>query len=426
MTQFDPYHKWLAIPPADQPPNYYRLLGIQDFENDPSIIEAAADQRIDFVQRMAKAEQAAAAHKVLTELSTARICLLSENKKSVYDDALRTPSSAFSNPLLDSDEPIGLVEIDDEEDLNRHVDSDDSDEWGESGGTYELNHAGTDETSSRPQVLYEPIDESESDVEILDEPGDVGLDPDDDLASDDLFDALMGNSGGPSPSRSKKKRRGSRTSPAKKSSPTKPTRKEDEVDFVYWKDQQRHVRELIAAKNFEQAKSVLDNMVAQTHPHLHQYVGWANRKFKEIESGNITTTKTSIDLGDWVDLVHWKDQQRQVRKLLLENNFDNATELLDEMAAQTHPKLHRYVGWANRKLSEISSGDVRHTGTSIDVNTLVDLNHWQEQQKIIRVLIKTRELDEAAQHLKTMASQTNPKLHQYVGWANRKLSEIQR
>ena len=26
--QFDPYHKWLGIPPEEQPPNYYRLLGV--------------------------------------------------------------------------------------------------------------------------------------------------------------------------------------------------------------------------------------------------------------------------------------------------------------------------------------------------------------------------------------------------------------
>ena len=25
---FDPYHKWLGIPPEDQPPHHYRLLGV--------------------------------------------------------------------------------------------------------------------------------------------------------------------------------------------------------------------------------------------------------------------------------------------------------------------------------------------------------------------------------------------------------------
>jgi len=31
---FDPYHKWLGIAPKDQPPHYYRLLGIDPFEGD--------------------------------------------------------------------------------------------------------------------------------------------------------------------------------------------------------------------------------------------------------------------------------------------------------------------------------------------------------------------------------------------------------
>src|SRR5687768_18381170 len=40
---FDPYHKWLAIPPEEQPPHHYRLLGIKLFESDPDVIESAAD-----------------------------------------------------------------------------------------------------------------------------------------------------------------------------------------------------------------------------------------------------------------------------------------------------------------------------------------------------------------------------------------------
>ena len=30
--EFDPYHQWLGIAPSDQPPNHYRLLGLQLFE----------------------------------------------------------------------------------------------------------------------------------------------------------------------------------------------------------------------------------------------------------------------------------------------------------------------------------------------------------------------------------------------------------
>jgi hypothetical protein len=28
----DPYDEWLGIPPKDQPPNHYRLLGLELFE----------------------------------------------------------------------------------------------------------------------------------------------------------------------------------------------------------------------------------------------------------------------------------------------------------------------------------------------------------------------------------------------------------
>ena len=35
---FDPYHKWLGISPKDQPPDHYRLLGIDRFESDLEVV----------------------------------------------------------------------------------------------------------------------------------------------------------------------------------------------------------------------------------------------------------------------------------------------------------------------------------------------------------------------------------------------------
>jgi hypothetical protein len=29
MSDFDPYYHWLGIAPKDQPPNHYRLLGVE-------------------------------------------------------------------------------------------------------------------------------------------------------------------------------------------------------------------------------------------------------------------------------------------------------------------------------------------------------------------------------------------------------------
>ena len=47
MTKpFDPYHTWLGIRPEEQPPNHYRLLALQPFEDNADTIEHAADQRM--------------------------------------------------------------------------------------------------------------------------------------------------------------------------------------------------------------------------------------------------------------------------------------------------------------------------------------------------------------------------------------------
>ena len=48
--KFNPYYKWLGIPPDQLPPNHYRLLGIAPLEDDPDVIEAAADQRISHLR----------------------------------------------------------------------------------------------------------------------------------------------------------------------------------------------------------------------------------------------------------------------------------------------------------------------------------------------------------------------------------------
>ena len=38
MTNFDAYYHWLGIPPKDQPPNHYRMLGIELFEDNRDVI----------------------------------------------------------------------------------------------------------------------------------------------------------------------------------------------------------------------------------------------------------------------------------------------------------------------------------------------------------------------------------------------------
>jgi hypothetical protein len=86
---FDPYHKWLGIPPAEQPPNHYRLLAINPFESDPDVIEGAADRLMAHLRSLQTGQQAELTQKMLNKISAAKLCLLRPEKKKEYDDALR-------------------------------------------------------------------------------------------------------------------------------------------------------------------------------------------------------------------------------------------------------------------------------------------------------------------------------------------------
>jgi serine/threonine protein kinase len=83
--RFDPYYKWLGIPPDEQPPNYYRLLGVKLFETDLDVIESAADRQMAHLRRFAGGRRAELSQRLLNEVSTAKNCLLDEQAKLAYD-----------------------------------------------------------------------------------------------------------------------------------------------------------------------------------------------------------------------------------------------------------------------------------------------------------------------------------------------------
>ena len=85
---FDPYYHWLGIPPSEQPPNQYRLLGIAAFEESPTVIENAADQRMAHLRTFQAGKHAAESQRLLNEVAAAKICLLSPENKSAYDKQL--------------------------------------------------------------------------------------------------------------------------------------------------------------------------------------------------------------------------------------------------------------------------------------------------------------------------------------------------
>lgn len=95
---FDPYHKWLAISPRDQPANHYRLLGTERFESDPDVIEGAADQRMAHLRSFQNGPNGQLVQQLLNEIAAAKVCLLNPTEKGAYDQRLRSESAPNASP----------------------------------------------------------------------------------------------------------------------------------------------------------------------------------------------------------------------------------------------------------------------------------------------------------------------------------------
>ncbi|MFM7071120.1 MAG: hypothetical protein ACKO38_04915 [Planctomycetota bacterium] len=93
---FDPYLNWLGIPPQEQPPDHYRLLGLSRFESDPRRIEAASDERMAEIRRYQSGPRMVYTQRLLKEISVARLCLLDIQSKASYDTVLRGRQSLNS------------------------------------------------------------------------------------------------------------------------------------------------------------------------------------------------------------------------------------------------------------------------------------------------------------------------------------------
>ena len=98
---FDPYYKWLGIPPKDQPPHFYRLLGIEDFETDVDVIENAAARLISQLRTYAIGPNSEDSHKLLNEVASARVTLLNPARKAEYDQSLTQSGRLAAGEILD-------------------------------------------------------------------------------------------------------------------------------------------------------------------------------------------------------------------------------------------------------------------------------------------------------------------------------------
>jgi WD40 repeat protein len=104
---FDPYHRWLAIPPDQRPPTLYQLLGVAAAETDPAVIEEAALRQASHVRIYQTGPYAKEGTRILNEIGQARATLLNPEKRKEYDARLAAAARPAVPPPLPPPLPIG-------------------------------------------------------------------------------------------------------------------------------------------------------------------------------------------------------------------------------------------------------------------------------------------------------------------------------
>lgn len=95
---FDPYFQWLGILPNEQPANWYRLLGLKLWEANAAAIEEASQKQSAIARQHLQGPHALLAQQVLTQIATAKQCLLNPSKKISYDQTLREQIQGIPKP----------------------------------------------------------------------------------------------------------------------------------------------------------------------------------------------------------------------------------------------------------------------------------------------------------------------------------------
>lgn len=98
MDDYDAYHLWLGIPPEEQPPSHYRLLGVRLFEQNVEVIRNAADRQRAHVKRLGINQYEKRGQDLLNEIEAAKICLLRPEKRIAYDEQLRIDLQGIDSP----------------------------------------------------------------------------------------------------------------------------------------------------------------------------------------------------------------------------------------------------------------------------------------------------------------------------------------
>ncbi|MBX7164961.1 MAG: hypothetical protein K1X74_01310 [Pirellulales bacterium] len=87
-TQIDVYRDWLGIAETARPLNYYQVLRLPQFEDDPAKVRAHYRKLNAHVRKYAAGEYAKQSQELLNELAKAMLCLTDRKRKGEYDASI--------------------------------------------------------------------------------------------------------------------------------------------------------------------------------------------------------------------------------------------------------------------------------------------------------------------------------------------------
>ena len=104
MDKSTAYHEWLGIPKTKQPPNYYNLLNLTEFEQNKVVIENAAARNIFFLQRFFGSPFAELAQEIQKEIAEAKKILCGDGKEAYDIDLAKAEAESIESAGMDSEE----------------------------------------------------------------------------------------------------------------------------------------------------------------------------------------------------------------------------------------------------------------------------------------------------------------------------------
>lgn len=94
----DVYRDWLKISATNRPLNYYQILKLKMFEDDPSVIRKHYRELNAYIRKFATGDYIEESQKLLNTLAKAMLCLTDKERKEEYDYTLGRQQNRMEGP----------------------------------------------------------------------------------------------------------------------------------------------------------------------------------------------------------------------------------------------------------------------------------------------------------------------------------------